>query len=64
MRLFYRSDGLSVTREKSPIRKESDYQAMAATGVLATPALTIDGVLKVAGRIPKAEEVQRWLVGA
>jgi small redox-active disulfide protein 2 len=46
------------------VQKESDYQAMAAAGVLATPAVTIDGVLKVAGRIPKAEEVQGWLAGA
>jgi small redox-active disulfide protein 2 len=46
------------------VQKVSDYQAMAAAGVLATPAVTIDGVLKVAGRIPKAEEVQGWLVGS
>jgi hypothetical protein len=29
--------------------------------VLATPAVSIDGVLKLSGRIPKAEEVQVWL---
>ncbi len=46
------------------VRKVSDYQAMAAAGVLATPAVTIDGVLKVAGRIPKTDEVQAWLVRA
>jgi small redox-active disulfide protein 2 len=49
---------------QADVQKVSDYQAMAAAGVLATPALTIDGVLKVAGRIPKSEEVQGWLVGA
>lgn len=49
---------------QASVRKESDYQAMAAAGVLATPAVTIDGVLKIAGRIPKAAEVQGWLVGA
>lgn len=43
------------------VQKVSDYQAMAAAGVMATPAVTIDGVLKVAGRIPKAEEMQGWL---
>jgi small redox-active disulfide protein 2 len=46
------------------VQKVSDYQAMAEAGVLATPALTIDGVLKVAGRIPKSEEVKGWLVHA
>ncbi len=43
------------------LEKVSDYQAMAAAGILATPAVSIDGVLKVTGRIPKAEEVKAWL---
>ncbi len=43
------------------VEKVSDYQAMAAAGVLATPAVSIDGVLKLSGRIPKAEEVAAWL---
>ena len=43
------------------VQKVSDYQAMAAAGVLATPAVAIDGVLKSSGRIPKSEEVLGWL---
>jgi small redox-active disulfide protein 2 len=43
------------------VQKVSDYQAMAAAGVMATPAVSIDGVLKLTGRIPKAEEVKAWL---
>jgi small redox-active disulfide protein 2 len=43
------------------VQKVSDYQAMAAAGVLATPAVSIDGVLKLTGRIPKTEEVKAWL---
>lgn len=46
------------------VEKVSDYQALAAAGIIATPAVTIDGELKAAGRIPKAEEVQRWLAVA
>jgi small redox-active disulfide protein 2 len=45
------------------VQKVSDYQAMAAAGVLATPAVSIDGVLKITGRIPKAEDVRGWLAG-
>ena len=30
-------------------------------GVIATPALAIDGEVKVAGRIPKVEEIKGWL---
>ncbi len=43
------------------LEKVSDYQAMAAAGILATPAVSIDGVIKASGRIPKAEEVAAWL---
>ncbi len=43
------------------VEKVSDYQAMAEAGIMATPAVTIDGELKVAGRIPKTEEVKGWL---
>jgi small redox-active disulfide protein 2 len=46
------------------VEKVSDYQAMAAAGVLATPAVSIDGVMKITGRIPKAEEVKGWIAGA
>ncbi len=48
-------------RVPATLEKVSDYQAMAAAGVLATPAVSIDGVLKLSGRIPKAEEVAAWL---
>lgn len=44
------------------VHKVSDYQAMAAAGVMATPAVSIDGVLEVTGRIPKADEVKGWLL--
>jgi small redox-active disulfide protein 2 len=43
------------------VEKVGDFRAMAAAGVMATPAVSIDGVLKVSGRIPKAEEVREWL---
>jgi small redox-active disulfide protein 2 len=45
------------------VEKVSDYQAMAEAGVVATPAVSIDGVLKITGRIPKAEEVKGWILG-
>ncbi len=45
------------------IEKVSDWKAMAAAGVLATPAVAVDGLLKLSGRIPTAAEVQSWVVG-
>lgn len=29
--------------------------------IIMTPALVIDGEVKSAGRIPKAEEIKKWL---
>ena len=49
---------------KADVQKVSDYQAMAAAGVIATPAVSVDGVLKIAGRTPKAEDVLGWLSAA
>jgi small redox-active disulfide protein 2 len=43
------------------LQEVTDYQAMAAAGVLATPAVSIDGVIKVSGRIPRRDEVRGWL---
>lgn len=46
------------------VQKVTDFQAMAEAGVLATPAVSIDGVLKSAGRIPKSDEVRGWLTAS
>jgi hypothetical protein len=29
--------------------------------VLMTPALVVDGVVKVAGKLPKVEEIKGWI---
>lgn len=39
----------------------SDLKRIMAYGVLATPALVVDGQVKVAGRLPSVEEIQSWL---
>jgi small redox-active disulfide protein 2 len=41
--------------------KVSDVQAMVAAGIMSTPAVAVDGVVKLAGRIPKADEVREWI---
>jgi hypothetical protein len=27
-----------------------------------TPALVVDGVVKVAGKVPKVEEIKKWII--
>jgi small redox-active disulfide protein 2 len=39
-----------------------DPREFATRGVLFTPAVFINGVMKASGRIPTLEEVKRWLV--
>ena len=43
------------------VEKGSDLQAMMKMGIISTPGVAVDGVLKVAGRIPKADEIKSWL---
>lgn len=43
------------------VEKVSDLQAMMKAGVISTPGVAVDGVLKVAGRVPRAEEIRSWL---
>jgi len=52
---------LAELKHDAEVRKVSDYPAIAAAGVMATPAVSIDGVIKLSGRIPKADEVKAWL---
>lgn len=50
---------LSVEAEVVHIYDPKEY---AKRGVLFTPAIVIDGVTKVSGKIPTVEEVKSWLV--
>lgn len=52
---------LAELQHDADLQKVSDYKAMAAAGVMATPAVAIDGIVKISGRIPKREEVKAWL---
>jgi small redox-active disulfide protein 2 len=45
------------------VAKVEDIQKITAYGVLSTPALVIDGVVKAAGKIPKPEELKKWIIG-
>ena len=39
----------------------TDLREIMALGVLATPAVVIDGGIMCTGRVPSAEEVRGWL---
>lgn len=46
------------------VRKVSDLREMMAAGVMSTPAVSVDGVLKSTGKIPGKEEIAAWIDGA
>jgi small redox-active disulfide protein 2 len=46
---------------EATVVKVTDMQAMVAAGVMATPAVAVDGVVKLSGRIPKVDEVRAWI---
>lgn len=43
------------------IEKIEDYNAIASMGVMRTPALAVDGAVKLAGRVPSVAEVKEIL---
>jgi small redox-active disulfide protein 2 len=50
---------LGVTAE---INKVTDLKQIMALGVMMTPALAVNGNLKLAGRVPTLEEIKKLLV--
>lgn len=46
------------------VEKVTDLQEMMRLGVMSTPAVVVDGIVKCTGRIPTKEEVAAWIDGA
>jgi small redox-active disulfide protein 2 len=51
-------DELGVSAE---IAKVTDINIIIGYGVMLTPALVIDGDVKVAGKIPSKQEITEWI---
>jgi small redox-active disulfide protein 2 len=45
------------------LEKVEDLKAIMNFGIMVTPALAIDGEVKVAGKIPSVEEIERLITG-
>ena len=46
---------------EAEVIKVQDIKTITNYGVLMTPALVVDGVVKVAGKLPKLEEIKEWI---
>ena len=45
------------------VQKVSDLKEMMAAGIMSTPAVAIDGVVKSTGKVPTKEEIAAWIDG-
>ena len=43
------------------IEKVSDIQEIMKFGVMMTPALAVDGIVKVAGKVPSTDEIKKMI---
>jgi protein-disulfide isomerase len=41
--------------------KVQDIKTITNYGVLITPALVVNGEVKIAGKVPKLEEIKEWI---
>jgi small redox-active disulfide protein 2 len=54
---------LAETGVEAVVEHVTDMQAIVAAGVMSTPAVAVDGVVKVKGRVPTAEELHQAIAG-
>lgn len=52
---------LEETGKKADIVKVTEIDKILGYGVMSTPALVIDGVVKSYGKISTPEEIKKWL---
>ncbi|MHB9024503.1 MAG: thioredoxin family protein [Armatimonadota bacterium] len=48
---------------EATVVKVNDIKEMISAGIMSTPAVAVDGVVKSAGRVPTADEIQQWIAG-
>lgn len=46
------------------VQKVSDLKEMMSAGIMSTPTVTIDGVVKSTGKVPSRKEIESWIDGA
>lgn len=54
---------LADTGVEAVVEHVTDMPAIVAAGVMATPAVAVDGVVKLKGRVPTAEELRQVIAG-
>lgn len=56
-------EALAEAGREATVIKVSDAKAIAAAGIMSTPAMAVDGEVKSTGRIPYKDEIKAWTGG-
>lgn len=54
-------EAVKQSGKEAEVTKVDDLKKIMSYGVMSTPALVIDGMVKVAGKVPKVEEITGWI---
>ena len=54
---------LAETGIDAEVTKVREVRDIVMAGVMSTPAVSVDGVMKVSGRVPELAEIKGWLGG-
>jgi small redox-active disulfide protein 2 len=57
------ADAVAETGVDAKIEKVTDLMEIAKYGVLGTPAVVVDGEVKCVGKVPKRDEILKWIKG-
>jgi len=52
---------IQETGVNAQVEKVGDVKSIAKFGVMLTPAVVVDGEVKIVGKIPKKEDIKTWL---
>ena len=56
-------EALAETGTDANVEKVTDIMEIARYGVLGTPAVVVDGEVRCAGKVPKKDEILKWIKG-
>lgn len=54
-------DALAELNIQGDVEKVKDIMKIMESGIMLTPGLRINGKIKCSGRIPKIDEVKKWI---
>lgn len=54
-------DAVAEAGVAADVEKVTDMMAIAGYGVFGTPAVVVNGEVKSVGKVPKKEDVKKWL---